>query len=68
MSSSNKSIEFLNNELSKENLEFSQNKSGRKGVDFILKTNTGSLHNVYLQPINLNKERSVNLPAGRQES
>ena len=62
MSISNKSIEFLNNELSKENLEFSQNKNGREGVDYSIKTKTGNFHEIYLQPINLNKERNVKIP------
>ncbi len=52
---------FAKQEFTKHNLEFSQNKSGREDVDFILKTNTGNLHEIYLQTINLNKERSVKI-------
>lgn len=56
MKSLNKPIQrFINNEFIESKLEFFQNKSGREGVDFILKTKTGNLHEIYLQPINLNK-------------
>ncbi len=40
--------QFIEQKLTKTNLKFSQNKSGREGVDFILKTNAGNLHEVYL--------------------
>jgi len=57
-----KSIQqFLKKELTNNNVKFSQNKSGREGIEFIIKTNTGNLREVYLQPINLNKERSVKI-------
>jgi len=36
-------------------------RQGREGVDFILKTNTGNYHELYLQPINLETERSVKI-------
>lgn len=52
---------FIKQEFNKSNLEFNQNKNGREGVDFILKTASGNLHEIYLQPINLNKERSVKI-------
>ncbi len=52
---------FIKQEFTRYSLEFSQNKSGREGVDFILETNTGNQHEIYLQPINLNKERSVKI-------
>ena len=57
-----KSIQqFLKKELTNNNVKFSQDKNGREGVEFIIKTSTGNLHEVYLQPINLNKERSVKI-------
>jgi len=52
---------FLEQVFINSNLEFTQNKSGREGVDYIIKTTTGNLNEVYLQPINLNKERSVKI-------
>jgi|TARA_R110000782_G_scaffold80846_3_gene159793 hypothetical protein len=42
-------------------LEVFQNESGREGVDFIIKTNAGNYHELYLQPINLETERSVKI-------
>jgi hypothetical protein len=39
-------------------------KVGRGGVDFIVKTNTGKYHELHLQSINLEKERSVKIPTG----
>lgn len=35
--------------------------SGREGVDFIVKTKSGNYHELYLQPINLETERSVKI-------
>ena len=62
------SLEFIKSELKKSQIEVVPKENGREGVNSIIKTKTGNLHEVYLQPINLTKERSVNLPAGRQES
>ena len=56
-----KDLKFTKSELYKAQIEFSTKKSGREGVDFILNTNTDNLHEFYLQPINLNKERSVKI-------
>lgn len=53
---------FTKLELMKARLEVFQNESGRGGVDFIVKTNTGKYHELHLQPINLEKERSVKIP------
>jgi hypothetical protein len=52
---------FTKLELMKARLEVFQNESGREGVDFIIKTNTGNYHELYLQPINLETERSVKI-------
>jgi len=46
----------------KARLEVFQNESGIDCVDFIVKTNTGNYHELYLQPINLETERSVKIP------
>lgn len=45
----------------KAQLEVFQNESGREGVDFIIKTNTGNYHELYLQTVNLEKDRSVKI-------
>jgi len=52
---------FIAQQFINANLEIIQTKSGREGVDFVIKANTGNLHEIYLQPINLNKERSVKI-------
>lgn len=36
-------------------------KVGERGVDFIIKTNTGNYHELYLQTVNLEKDRSVRI-------
>ena len=45
----------------KARLEVFQNESGREGVDFIVKTKSDKYHELYLQPINLETERSVKI-------
>lgn len=45
----------------KARLEVFQNESGREGVDFIVKTNAGNYHELYLQTVNLEKDRSVKI-------
>lgn len=52
---------FMKAEFMKAKLEVFQNKSGREGVDFIIKTDNGNTHELYLQPINLETERSVKI-------
>lgn len=52
---------FTKLELMKARLEVFQNESGREGVDFIVKSNSGEYHEIYLQPINLEKDRSVKI-------
>ena len=42
-------------------LDVFQNESGRERVDFIIKTKAGNYHELYLQPINLETERSVKI-------
>lgn len=46
-----KYLQYLQQEFEKFNLKFSQNKSGREGIDFRIKTNSANLHEIYLQPI-----------------
>lgn len=53
---------FVKLELMKARLEVFQNESANKGVEFIVKTSTGKYHELYLQTINLEKDRSVKIP------
>ena len=53
---------FTKLELMKARLEVFQNESGREGVDFIIKTEAGNYHELYLQSINLEKDLSVKIP------
>lgn len=52
---------FTKLELMKARLEVFQNESGREGVDYIIKTNTGNYHELYLHTVNLEIERSVKI-------
>ncbi|WKZ76544.1 MAG: hypothetical protein QY303_06495 [Vicingaceae bacterium] len=52
---------FTKLELMRARLEVFQNESGREGVEFIIKTKSGNYHELYLQPINLETERSVKI-------
>jgi hypothetical protein len=52
---------FTKLELMKARIEVFQNESGREGVDYIIKTNSGNYHELYLQIVNLEKDRSVKI-------
>lgn len=52
---------FIKLELMKAEIEVFQNESGRKGLDFIIKTDEGNYHEIYLQCINLEKESSIKI-------
>jgi hypothetical protein len=52
---------FTKLELIRARLDVFQNESGREGVDFIIKSKSGNYHELYLQPINLETERSVKI-------
>ena len=52
---------FVKLELMKAWLEVFASESGSRGVDFIVKTQSGKYHELYLQPINLEKDRSVKI-------
>lgn len=52
---------FTKLELMRARLDVFQNESGREGVDFIVKTKSGNFHELFLQPINLETERSVKI-------
>ena len=53
---------FVKLELMKARFEVFQNESANRGVEFIVKTDTGKYLELYLQPINLEKDRSVKIP------
>lgn len=52
---------FVKLELMKARLEVFASESGSRGVDFIVKNQSGKYHELYLQPINLEKDRSVKI-------
>lgn len=52
---------FVKLELMKARLEVFQNESANKGIEFIVKTSTGKYHELYLQTLNLEKDRSVKI-------
>ncbi|MCO6500350.1 MAG: hypothetical protein J5I47_08250 [Vicingus serpentipes] len=52
---------FTKLELMKVNIEVFQNESGKEGVDFVIRTATGSYHELYLKSLNLEKESSVEI-------
>ena len=54
-------LKFMKSELKKAQIEVSENRSRREGVDFIIKTNTGNYHELYLQPIDRDKDLSVKI-------
>jgi len=55
---------YLKLELMKARLEVFANESESRGVDFIVKTTSGKYHELYLQAVNLERERSVKIPKG----
>ena len=52
---------FMMAEFMKVKLEVFQNESGRGGVDFIVKPNSGKQHEIYLQTINVEEKLSVSI-------
>ena len=52
---------FLNQELTNAGFKVTRNKSGREGIDFIIKTDNGNTHELYLQTINVEKEQNVSI-------
>lgn len=49
-------------EFMKFRYEIFQNESGSPGIDFIIKTKSGNYHEIFLQPLNLDEDRSVKIP------
>lgn len=56
--------QFVQLELLKAKLEVLPNKNRRAEVDLIVKTSTGKQYELYFQPIDLEKERSVKILKG----
>jgi hypothetical protein len=52
---------FMMAEFMKAKLEVSQKESGREGVNFIVKTNAGNKHELYLQTINVEEKKSISI-------
>lgn len=52
---------ILKAELMKARLKVFENESGREGVDFIIKTNAGNKHELYLQSLELDKQREIKI-------
>lgn len=52
---------FVKLELMKARFEVFQNESANKGVEFIVKTYNGAFHELYLQTLNLEQDRSVKI-------
>ncbi|MFB6340551.1 hypothetical protein ACE1ET_02460 [Saccharicrinis sp. FJH62] len=54
---------FLKLELMKARLDVFKNESGRRGVDFIIKSKTGNYYEISLQTLNLeNTDKSIKIP------
>ena len=53
---------FMMAEFMKAKQEVFQNESGREGVDFIVKIKSGNKHELYLQILELDKQRSIKIP------
>jgi hypothetical protein len=52
---------FMMAEFMKAKLEVSQKENGREGVDFIVKTDSGDTHELYLQTINVEEKKSISI-------
>lgn len=53
---------YVKLELMKARLSVFTNDSAERGVDFIVKTGSGNYHDLSLQVVNLEKDRSVKIP------
>ena len=53
---------FTKLELLRAKLDVFQNESGREGVDFIITTKSGNYHELFLQTLELDKQRSIKIP------
>jgi hypothetical protein len=56
---------FIKLEFMKANIEVFQNESGREGVNFIIKTNEGNYHELFLHSFELEKETNIRVSKDR---
>jgi hypothetical protein len=61
----NQIINYINKELTQIGFNPIQKENGREGVDFIITTNNGNTHELYLQSLELGQQRSVKIPKQR---
>ena len=54
-------IKYAKQELVKAGFELTQKESGREGVVFIIKTNAANKHELYLQSLDLAKQREIKI-------
>ena len=57
----NNVIKYIKQELANSGFEFTQKENGREGVDFIVKTDNGNTHELYLQSLELDKPREIKI-------
>ncbi len=55
-------LNFMKSELKKAQIEVSNNKSGREGVDFFIKANNGNSYKLFFKSIDFSTERSIKIP------
>lgn len=54
-------LKFLKSEFKSSGIPIVQNENGREGVDFVVTSSNGAIHNIYLQTLDLDKERSIKI-------
>jgi hypothetical protein len=57
----NDQIKYIKQELSNSGFELTQKENGREGIDFIVKTDNGNTHELYLQALELDKQREIKI-------
>lgn len=57
----NKLINYINQELAQFGFKLNPKENGREGVDFIVKTDNGNTHELYLQSLELAKQREIKI-------
>lgn len=55
-------LNFIKTEIEKAQIEVTDNRSGREGVDYIIKTNNGNSFQLFFQSIDFGTERSIKIP------
>ena len=57
----NDKIKYIKQELTNSGFELIPKENGREGVDFIVKTDNGNTHELYLQALELDKQREIKI-------